>query len=146
MPVDSHSATVSSITGAIPGVSPGSTCTYTQTRVSAVAGTSGGTLDCQWHIRCGGTDVYGGAIGGGYQACSDTTWAPGTYAMDTSTESSDSDPTCVFVGTRITISDDATGAYGVFTLVLDAPTPIPPSPIPPSPVPSTLPSDVTVSS
>jgi hypothetical protein len=120
----SGTATVASVTGAIPGVSPGSNCTYAQTRVPPLPGTlPGSMLDCQWLVTCGGTDVYGGAIGGGYQPCSDPTWPTGTYAMDTDTESGDADPTFVFVSTRITISDDSSGNYGTFTLTLDTPTP-----------------------
>jgi hypothetical protein len=122
-------ATVASITGAIPGVATGSSCTYAQTRVAGIPGTTGTTLDCVWVVSCNGLDVYGGAIGGGYQPCADPSWPSGTFAMDTNTESVDSDPTFVFVGSRITISDDVTGTYGVFTLTLDTttvPTPLAP--------------------
>jgi hypothetical protein len=134
----SGSATVASITGAIPGVSPGASCTYSQTRVAPIPGTFGTTLDCQWLVTCGGTDVYGGTVGGGYQACADPTWPSGTYAMDTGTESVDSDPTLVFVATRLTISDDTTGVYGTFTLTLDTPMPTVPTS---APVIPSLPSD-----
>jgi hypothetical protein len=124
-------ATVASVSGAIPGVSPGSACTYTQTRTAApVPGSGGATLDCVWLVTCGGTDVYGGAIGGGYQPCADPMWPPGFVARDAETETVDSDPMFVFDGTQITISDDSAGSYGTFTLILSTPTaPVPLAPI-----------------
>ncbi len=137
--ISSGSATVVSITGAVPGASIGSLCTYAQTRVAPVPVSGFASLDCQWRVTCAGTDVYGGTGGGGYQACADPTWPAGTYAMDTNTERVDSDPSFVFVGTRMTIGGDDTSAFGSFTLTLDAPGAV-------VPIVAPLPSDVTASS
>lgn len=128
----SGTATVTSLTGALPGVSIGSSCTYTQTREVASGGP--GILDCRWQITCGATDLYGGTVPGGYQPCADPSWAASTLAMDSATSATDTDPTLLFSGSTITIGDDASGTHGAFTATLttSAPPPIPtPMPIGP---------------
>ena len=121
-------ATVTSASGALPGVTTGASCTYTQTRVAA--GGTPGALDCRWQVTCGGTDLYGGTVPGGYQPCADPAWALATYAMDSATSATDTDPTFLFSGSTITIGDDASGTHGAFTvtLTIDGPAPaVPPS-------------------
>jgi hypothetical protein len=127
-------ASVSSVTGSVPGVSVGTACTYTQTRVVATGGP--GVLDCRWQVTCGGTDLYGGASAGGYQPCSDASWAAGTLAMDSATTTADSNATFLFSGTMMTIGDDASGAWGAFTVTLTTTAP-PTTPMPmPMPTPT----------
>lgn len=109
-------ATVTSLSGAVPGVAVGSSCTYTQTRVLATGGP--GVVDCRWQVTCAATDLYGGTVPGGYAPCSDPSWSPGTLAMDTATTATDTDPTFLFSGTTMTIGDDASGTHGAFTATL----------------------------
>jgi hypothetical protein len=120
-------ATVSSVSGSLPGVSIGSACTYTQTRVVATGGP--GVLDCLWQVTCAGTDLYGGTVPGGYAPCADASWSPSTLAMDSATSATDTDPTFLFSGSTITIGDDASGTHGTFTATLTTTTP-PPAPLP----------------
>lgn len=110
-------ATVASLSGSIPMVAAGASCTYTQTRILATGGP--GVLDCQWRVTCAGVDLYGGGMPGGYQACNDTSWSADTLAMDGETTATDRDPSMVFSGTTITITDDTAGVYGAFTITLD---------------------------
>jgi hypothetical protein len=133
-------ATVTSASASLAGVAPGDTCTYTQTRTAAMPSTGGGLpLDCQWQITCGGVDLYGGTMGGGYQPCSDPSWPPNTFAMDSGTTATDSDPTLLFVGSSITVGDDTSGTRGAFTLTLTTTAPVTPAPIAPPVVPMPLP-------
>lgn len=123
-------ATVTSLTGALPGVAVGTPCTYTQTRVLAVGGP--GVVDCRWQVTCGVTDLYGGTVPGGYQPCADPAWSASTLAMDSATSATDTDPTFLFSGTTITIGDDASGTHGTFTATLTTSAPGAP-PFPPIP-------------
>lgn len=122
----SGTASVTSLTGSVPGVVVGSSCTYTQTRVLATGGP--GVLDCRWQVTCGLTDLYGGTVPGGYQPCTDPSWASGTLAMNSATSNTDTDPTFLFSGSTLTIGDDASGSHGEFTATLTTSTvPIPPT-------------------
>lgn len=116
--VRTGAAIVTSISGSVPAVAAGSSCTYTQTRILSSGGP--GVLDCQWHVACAGVDLYGGSVPGGYQPCTDPGWSADTLAMDSATTSIDNDPTLVFTGSAITLGDDATGVYGAFTVTLAA--------------------------
>jgi hypothetical protein len=114
-PEHTGTATVSTVSGNVPNVSAGSTCTFTQSRVVATGGP--GVLDCRWTVTCGGVDLYGGVGPGGYQPCTDPSWAVGTLAMDIHTTGTDTDPTLLFSGNVMTIGDDSSGPYGSFTVV-----------------------------
>jgi hypothetical protein len=123
-PERTGTATVSTVTGDVPGVASGTSCTYAQARVLATGGP--GVLDCRWTVTCGGVDLYGGTSAGGYQPCTDSSWAAGTLAMDIHTTGTDSDPTFLFSGNVMTIGDDSSGPRGSFTVValVDSP-PVP---------------------
>ena len=77
-------------------------------------------------------------MGGGLQPCADPSWPPTTFAMDSGTTATDSDPTLLFVGSTLTIGDDATGTRGAFTLTLTTLGPPTPTPVAPA-VPGVFP-------
>lgn len=115
-------ATVALASGNLPGVTPGSTCSYTQTAVDpAQYG-----FDCRWQVVCGGAIVYGDGDGG-FNPCSDPSWPPGTLVADTGTSSSDGDPSFVLNAGGMTVRDDAQGARGAFQITATSRTmPFPP--------------------
>ena len=129
LPERSGTASVTSISGSIPGVGIGTSCTFEQTRVLPTGGP--GVVDCRWAVDCGGTNLYGGSGPGGYQPCHDAAWSSGTLAMDIHTTGTDTDPTFLFSSSSITIGDDASGALGAFTVTLLVQTSSPPLPTSP---------------
>ena len=129
LPERSGTASVTSISGSIPGVGIGTSCAFVQTRVLATGGP--GVVDCRWAVTCGGVDLYGGSGPGGYQSCREASWSVGTLAMDIHTTGTDTDPTFLFGGSSITIGDDASGAHGAFTVTLLVDTSSPPLPTSP---------------
>jgi hypothetical protein len=124
-PMRTGSATVQLVSGNLPGVTVGSTCTYTQFAVDPSSG-----FDCRWQVVCAGVMVYGEGAGG-FNPCNDPSWPPGTQVADLGTSSGDRDPSLVIntgraVGSQaMVVRDDSNGARGEFqiTATLD---PIPP--------------------
>ncbi len=113
--VRSSSATVRTISGNLPGVAVGSQCSYAEYRI-----VNGGTLDCRWNVSCGGYVLYGLA-NGGYQRCEDPTWPAGTLMFDPNTSRIDTDPSFIFNTQGLSVSDDAAGRLGAFTVTLGVP-------------------------
>lgn len=112
--VRSGSATVRTISGNLPGVTTGTVCSYAEYRIV------GSTLDCRWNVSCGGYVLYGLATGG-YQHCEDPTWPPGTLMFDPNTSRIDTDPSFIFNAGGLSVSDDAAGRLGAFTVTLGVP-------------------------
>lgn len=118
----SGTATVALVSGNLPGVSAGTTCTYTQSSVDAAQY----GFDCRWQVVCGGVVVYGDGEGG-YNPCNDPSWPPGTLVSDINTSSSDRDPSLVINAGGMMVRDDAQGARGEYQITATmAPMPMPP--------------------
>lgn len=101
---------VQSATGNLPGVTPGSTCTYTKRQVVPP-----GNFDCRWRVECSGIVVYGEGSGG-YNPCQDPSWGPGVLVRDANTESGDGDPSFVIEAGRMIIRSDERGTRGPYTI------------------------------
>lgn len=112
--VRSGSATVRTVNGNLPGVAVGTICSYTEYRIV------GSTLDCRWNVSCGGYVLYGLGTGG-YQHCEDPTWPLGTLMFDPNTSRIDTDPSFIFNTSGLSVSDDAAGRLGAFTVTLGVP-------------------------
>lgn len=105
-------ATVTAMTGTVPGVAIGTGCTFQQVAVPPQEG-----LDCRWEVACGGVVLYG-ADDSGYNPSSSSSWPAGTLVSDASTTGEDGDPSIVFAPGVITIRDDASGPFGELTVTL----------------------------
>lgn len=103
-------ATVALVTGNVPGVTAGSTCTYTQSVSENPA-----PLDCRWRVECSGVVVYGDGDGG-YAPCSDPSWPPGTLVADIQTTSGDRDASLIINPGGMSARDDATGPRGEYSV------------------------------
>ncbi len=112
--VRSGSATAHVVSGNLPGVAPGTICSYTEFRIV------GSTLDCRWNVTCGGYVLYGLGTGG-YQRCEDPSWPAGTLMFDPNTSQIDTDPSFIFNSGGLSVSDDAAGRLGAFTVTLTVP-------------------------
>jgi hypothetical protein len=114
--VRSGTATVQTISGNLPGVAVGTVCSYTE---FVHVGT---TVDCRWNLTCAGFVLYGLGTGG-YGRCEDPSWSAGVLALDTRNSSAEyhGDPSFVFNGTTISVSDDVGGRLGAFTVTLGVP-------------------------
>jgi hypothetical protein len=113
--VRSGSATVRTVSGNLPGVTAGSACSYVEFR-----NVGDPRLDCRWNVTCGSYVLYGLGTGG-YGPCEDRSWAAGTLAMDVSTSRVDTDPSIVFNTNGLSVSDDAAGRLGAFTVTMGVP-------------------------
>ncbi|MDQ3034481.1 MAG: hypothetical protein M3Y87_18880 [Myxococcota bacterium] len=116
-------ATVQIVSGNLPGVTQGTTCTYTQLAVDAAV--SG--FDCRWQVVCAGVTVYGEGDGG-FNPCTDPSWPPGTQAADLATSGTDRDPSLVINAGGLMVRDDAQGPRGEYqiTATMSPAMPIPP--------------------
>lgn len=112
--VRSGSATARTVSGNLPGVAVGTICSYTEFRIV------GSDYDCRWNVSCGGYVLYGLGTGG-YQHCEDPTWPPGTLMFDPNTSRIDTDPSFIFNSGGLSVSDDAAGRLGAFTVTLTVP-------------------------
>lgn len=112
--VRSGSATVRTLSGNLPGVAVGSQCSYAEYRIV------GSDYDCRWNVSCGGYVLYGLSTGG-YQRCEDPTWPAGTLMFDPNTSRVDTDPSFIFNAQGLSVSDDALGRLGAFTVTLGVP-------------------------
>ena len=115
-------ATVALVTGNLPGVTAGSTCSYTQSAADPSSG-----FDCRWRVECNGVVVYGDGTGG-YAPCHDPSWPPGVLVADTGTTGVDNDPSLVINPGGMSVRDDAQGPRGEYsiTATLAGGVPIPP--------------------
>jgi hypothetical protein len=112
--VRSGSATVRTMSGTLPGVAQGTVCSYVEYRIV------GAGLDCRWNVTCGSYVLYGLGTGG-YGHCDDPTWPAGTLMMDVSTSRIDNDPSFIFNASGLSVSDDAVGRLGAFTVTMGVP-------------------------
>lgn len=113
-------ATVALASGNLPGVTAGSTCSYTQTAVDpAQYG-----FDCRWQVVCGGAIVYGDGDGG-FNPCNDPSWPPGTLVSDINTTAGDRDPSLVINAGGMMVRDDAQGARGEYQITATIPSAMP---------------------
>lgn len=112
--VRSGSATARTVSGNLPGVAVGTVCSYVEFRILD------STLDCRWNVTCGGYVLYGLGTGG-YQRCEDPTWPAGTLMFDPNTSRIDTDPSFIFNANGLSVSDDAAGRLGAFTVTLGVP-------------------------
>lgn len=104
------SGTVTSATG-LAAVAPGTPCSF------SVEQRDSGT--CKASVICGGTTLYGSSADNGFFPCSSFSTSPaGVVGADGNTTSGDNDPAFSIdttVGT-FTVSDDATGSLGAFSV------------------------------
>lgn len=112
--VRSGSATVTTVAGTLAGVSVGTVCSYAEYRIV------GSSYDCRWNVSCAGNVLYGLGTGG-YQHCEDATWPAGTLMFDPNTSRIDTDPSFIFNANGLSVSDDAAGRLGAFTVTLSVP-------------------------
>jgi hypothetical protein len=108
----SGTATVMLATGDLPGVHPGTTCTYTQTAADSVLT----SFDCRWRVECSGIVVYGEGTGG-YTRCQDPSWPSGVLVVDPGTTSADGDPALIVNAGGLLCNDDAEGPRGAFAII-----------------------------
>ncbi len=109
-PMRTGAATVQFVSGNLPNVTVGSTCTYTQFAVDPSSG-----FDCRWQVMCAGMMVYGEGAGG-FNPCNDHSWPPGTQVADLDTSGRDRDPSFVIDAGGMTVRDDPHGARGAFQI------------------------------
>ncbi|MFO0684679.1 MAG: hypothetical protein U0234_21665 [Sandaracinus sp.] len=112
--VRSGTATAQTVSGALTGVAQGTTCSYVEYRIV------GSDYDCRWNVTCGGFVLYGLGTGG-YQHCEDPTWPAGTLMFDPNTSRIDTDPSFIFNANGLSVSDDAAGRLGAFTVTMTVP-------------------------
>lgn len=112
--VRSGTATAQTVSGTLAGVAQGTTCSYVEYRIVD------STYDCRWNVTCGGYVLYGLGTGG-YQHCEDATWPAGTLMFDPNTSSIDTDPSFIFNTNGLSVSDDAGGRLGAFTVTMTVP-------------------------
>jgi len=113
--VRSGTATVRTVYGNLAGVVVGSQCSYAEYRIVGA-----GDLDCRWNVTCGGFVLYGLSTGG-YQRCEDPAWPVGTLMFDPNTSRIDTDPSFIFNTAGLSVSDDAAGRLGAFTVTMGVP-------------------------
>jgi hypothetical protein len=109
-PMRSGTATVQLVSGNLPGVTPGTVCSFTQFAVDSSSG-----FDCRWQVICAGLTVYGEGAGG-FNRCADPSWPAGTQVADLATSSSDRDPSFVINAGGMMVRDDAQGSRGEFQI------------------------------
>jgi hypothetical protein len=112
--VRSGTATVRTVSGNLPGVATGTVCSYVEFRHL------NSEYECRWNVSCLGYVLYGLGTGG-YQHCEDPSWQPGTLMFDPNTSRIDTDPSFIFNAGGLSVTDDAAGALGAFTVTLGVP-------------------------